>query len=149
MAKLARLARSSGFRKRTAQLLDLATVLLLHPPPATPAALEPGGRPRHRLPHLPASSSVVRRRPPPPPSSPAVGPATVSLVRRRVFLRRPPPAGPVVLRHPLPSSSFVRRRPSRRPRANEGNTNPFRSQFTTLKEHYAVSGERNINGMLS
>ncbi|RCV27601.1 hypothetical protein SETIT_5G337200v2 [Setaria italica] len=28
---------------------------------------------------------------------------------------------------------------------NEGNTDPFRSQFTILEEHYAVSGERNIN----
>jgi hypothetical protein len=32
---------------------------------------------------------------------------------------------------------------------NEANTDPFRSQFTILEEHYAVSGERNINGMLS
>ncbi|TKW17065.1 hypothetical protein SEVIR_5G341400v4 [Setaria viridis] len=31
---------------------------------------------------------------------------------------------------------------------NEGNTDPFRSQFTILEEHYAVSGERNINDNL-
>ncbi|CAO2194867.1 unnamed protein product [Urochloa humidicola] len=31
---------------------------------------------------------------------------------------------------------------------NEDNTDPFRSQFTILEEHYAVSGERNINDNL-
>ena len=32
---------------------------------------------------------------------------------------------------------------------NEGNADPFTSQFTILEEHYAVSGERKIKGMLS
>ncbi|CAL4954276.1 unnamed protein product [Urochloa decumbens] len=31
---------------------------------------------------------------------------------------------------------------------NEDNTDPFRSQFTILEEHYVVSGERNINDNL-